>query len=94
MAGPREPSRRMQHETREGRTPDIRRSRPRSRAPIDAAKVEASALSIAETGMQEPILVRVDKERHVLAGGLHDRGLQGPGGETTIIAHLVQARKH
>lgn len=64
------------------------------RAPIDAAKVEALALSIAETGQQVPILVRADKERYVLVGGLHRIEACKALGEATIIANLVQARKH
>lgn len=64
------------------------------RVPIDAAKVEALALSIADQGQQEPILVRQDKERFVLVGGLHRLEACKALGEVTIIANLVQARKH
>jgi ParB-like chromosome segregation protein Spo0J len=64
------------------------------RAPIDAAKVEALALSIADQGQQEPILVRPDKDRYVLVGGLHRMEACKALGETTIIVNLVQARKH
>ncbi len=64
------------------------------RTPIDAAKVEELALSIAELGQQEPILVRPDKDRYVLIGGRHRIEACKALGETTIIAHLVQARKH
>lgn len=64
------------------------------RVPVDAAKVEALALSIADQGQQEPILVRQDKERYVLVGGLHRMEACKALGETTIIVNLVQARKH
>lgn len=64
------------------------------RAPIDAAKVEELALSIADSGQQVPILVRADKERYVLVAGLHRIEACKALGETTIIANLVQARKH
>jgi hypothetical protein len=64
------------------------------RVPIDAAKVEALALSIADQGQQEPILVRPDKDRYVLVGGLHRMEACKALGETTIIVNLVQARKH
>ena len=35
------------------------------RGPIDAEKVQTLAESIAEVGMQSPILVRPDKQRYV-----------------------------
>jgi sulfiredoxin len=64
------------------------------RVPVDAAKVEALALSIADQGQQEPIMVRADKERYVLVAGLHRVEAMKALGETIIIANLVQARKH
>ncbi len=64
------------------------------RVPIDAAKVEELALSIADQGQQVPILVRADKERHVLVSGLHRIEACKALGEETIIAEVVQARKH
>jgi ParB-like chromosome segregation protein Spo0J len=64
------------------------------RQPIDPKKVEEIAMSIAEIGQQEPILVRADKERYVLVGGLHRLEACRALGETTILANLVQARKH
>ena len=64
------------------------------RAPIDAAKVEELALSIADQGQQVPILVRADKERYVLVSGLHRIEACKALGESTIIAEVVQARKH
>ena len=64
------------------------------RKPVDAKKVEQLAMSIAEIGQQEPILVRPDKERFVLVSGLHRLEACRALGETTIYANLVQARKH
>ncbi|HEY7687390.1 MAG TPA: ParB N-terminal domain-containing protein [Dongiaceae bacterium] len=64
------------------------------RKPVDAKKVEQLAMSIAEIGQQEPILVRPDKERFVLVSGLHRLEACRALGETTIFANLVQARKH
>jgi ParB-like chromosome segregation protein Spo0J len=64
------------------------------RKPVDAQKVETIAESIAEIGQQTPILVRPDKARYVLVSGLHRLEACKALGETTIIANLVQARKH
>lgn len=64
------------------------------RVPIDAAKVQALAESIVENGQQSPILVRADKDRYVLVEGLHRIEACKALGETTIIASLVQPRKH
>ncbi|MGH6931172.1 MAG: ParB N-terminal domain-containing protein [Dongiaceae bacterium] len=64
------------------------------RKPVDAAKLEEIATSIAEVGQQTPILVRPDKERYVLVSGLHRLEACKALGETTILANLVQARKH
>ncbi len=63
------------------------------RKPIDAAKLEAIAESIAEIGQQTPILVRRDKERYVLVSGLHRLEACRALGETTIKANIVQPRK-
>lgn len=63
------------------------------RKPIDAAKLQAIAESIAEIGQQTPILVRTDKERHVLVSGLHRLEACKALGETTIIVNVVQAKK-
>jgi len=63
------------------------------RQPIDAAKVETLAESIAEVGQQVPIKVREDKDRYVLVAGLHRLEACKALGETTIITYLVQARK-
>jgi ParB/RepB/Spo0J family partition protein len=63
------------------------------RAPIDADKVQTLAESIAEVGMQSPILVRPDKERYVLVSGLHRLEACKALGETKVKANLVQATK-
>jgi ParB-like chromosome segregation protein Spo0J len=64
------------------------------RKPLDAQKLEAIAVSIADVGQQTPILVRPDKDRYVLVSGLHRLEACRALGETTIIANVVQARKH
>lgn len=64
------------------------------RQPLDGKKLEEIAISIADIGQQTPILVRPDKERYVLVSGLHRLEACRALGETTIIANVVQARKH
>lgn len=64
------------------------------RGPIDAEKVQALAESIAEIGQQTPVLVRPDRQRYVLVSGLHRLEACKALGETTVIANLVQARRH
>jgi ParB-like chromosome segregation protein Spo0J len=64
------------------------------RKPVDQQKLAAIAESIAEIGQQTPILVRADKDRYVLVSGLHRLEACKALGETTILANLVQARKH
>jgi sulfiredoxin len=63
------------------------------RAPIDADKVQALAESIAENGLQSPILLRPDKERYVLVSGLHRLEACKALGEIKVKANLVQATK-
>ncbi|MBL8709568.1 MAG: ParB N-terminal domain-containing protein [Rhodospirillaceae bacterium] len=63
------------------------------RVPVDAAKVEALALDIAENGLQNPILVRADKERFVLVSGLHRMEACRALGEASISANIVQPTK-
>jgi sulfiredoxin len=63
------------------------------RTPIDADKVQALAESIAENGLQSPILLRPDKERYVLVSGLHRLEACKALGETNVKANLVQATK-
>ena len=64
------------------------------RTPIDADKVQALAESIAETGLQSPVLVRPDKARYVLVSGLHRLEALKALGETTVKVNMVQAAKH
>jgi ParB/RepB/Spo0J family partition protein len=64
------------------------------RGPIDAEKVNSLAESIAENGMQSPILVRADKARYVLVSGLHRLEACKALGETSIKANIVQAVKY
>jgi ParB-like chromosome segregation protein Spo0J len=69
------------------------------RRPLDHHKLEEIAVSIADVGQQTPILVRPDKERpkgerYVLVSGLHRLEACRALGEATIIANVVQARKH
>jgi ParB-like chromosome segregation protein Spo0J len=64
------------------------------RKPLDQAKLQALAESIADTGQQTPILLRPDKDRYVLVSGLHRLEACRALGETTIIANMVQARRH
>jgi ParB/RepB/Spo0J family partition protein len=63
------------------------------RGPIDAEKVQALAESIAEMGMQSPILVRPDKQRYVLVSGLHRLEACKALGEIKVKANVVQAIK-
>jgi ParB-like chromosome segregation protein Spo0J len=64
------------------------------RQPLDPKKLEEIAVSIADIGQQTPILVRADKERYVLVSGLHRLEACRALGETTVLANVVQARKH
>ena len=64
------------------------------RHPLDPKKLEEIAVSIADIGQQTPILVRPDKERYVLVSGLYRLEACRALGETTVIANIVQARKH
>jgi ParB-like chromosome segregation protein Spo0J len=64
------------------------------RGPIDVDKVNALAESIAENGLQSPLLVRPDKARYVLVSGLHRLEACKALGETTVKVNIVQAVKH
>jgi sulfiredoxin len=64
------------------------------RATLDPAKVEKLAESILESGQTTPILVREDGDRFVLVEGLHRLEACRSLGEQTILAYLVQARRH
>lgn len=63
------------------------------RGPIDADKVQTLAESIAEVGLQSPILVRPDKQRYVLVSGLHRLEACKALGEIKVKVNLVQAIK-
>ncbi|MCD6074961.1 MAG: chromosome partitioning protein ParB [Rhodospirillales bacterium] len=63
------------------------------RKTVDPEKVQALAESIAEEGLKTPILVREDKNRYVLVGGLHRLEACKALGEITIVTNLVQAKK-
>jgi sulfiredoxin len=63
------------------------------RMPVDPAKVTALAESIADKGLETPILVRPDKDRYVLVSGLHRIEACKALGETTILVNIVQSRK-
>jgi ParB/RepB/Spo0J family partition protein len=68
------------------------------RLPVDEEKVKALAESIAENGLQSPILVRPDKprpdgSRYVLVSGLHRLEACKALGESTVKVNLVQAVK-
>ena len=65
-----------------------------ARQPLDPKKLEEIAVSIADIRQQTPILVRPDKERYVLVSGLHRLEACRALGETTVLANIVQARKH
>ena len=64
------------------------------RATLDLSKVGAIAESILEQGQTTPIMVREDGERFVLVEGLHRLEACKSLGEDTIMAFLVQARRH
>ena len=64
------------------------------RKTLDPAKVEALAVSILESGLQMPILVRPDGARFVLVEGLHRLEACKALGESMIDGYLVQARRH
>jgi ParB/RepB/Spo0J family partition protein len=64
------------------------------RASLKPETVDELAQSILETGMKNPILVRLDGDRYVLVEGLHRLEACKQLGETTIAGYLVQARRH
>ena len=64
------------------------------RTTLDPAKVAQLAESILEKGQTTPILVREDGDRFVLVEGLHRLEACKSLGEETILAYLVQARRH
>jgi sulfiredoxin len=64
------------------------------RTTLDLAQMEKIAESILENGQTTPILVREDGKRFVLVEGLHRLQACKSLGEETILAYLVQARRH
>ncbi len=64
------------------------------RATLDPRRAHDLAESILSEGQKVPILVRDDGSRLVLVEGLHRLEACKLLGETTIIGHLVDARKH
>ena len=64
------------------------------RATLEQRRVDEIATSILDKGLQAPILVRADGERFVLVEGLHRLEAAKALGEETIVAFLVDARKH
>lgn len=64
------------------------------RMTLNPTTVRQIAESILEIGLQSPILVRQDGNRVVLVEGLHRLQACKELGETTIVAFLVQARRH
>ena len=64
------------------------------RSTLKPEVVQDIAQSMLEKGQETPILVRRDGDRLVLVHGLHRLEACKALGETTIIANLVQARKH
>ena len=64
------------------------------RATLEQRRVDEIATSILDKGLQAPILVRADGVRFVLVEGLHRLEAAKALGEQTIVAFLVDARKH
>jgi sulfiredoxin len=64
------------------------------RATLEQKRVNDIAASILEKGLEAPIQVRADGARFVLVEGLHRLEAAKALGEKTIVAFLVDARKH
>ena len=64
------------------------------RKTLDPTRVNEIAESMLEEGQLTPILVRQDTNRLVLVEGFHRLEACKALGEDTIIAMLVQARRH
>jgi sulfiredoxin len=64
------------------------------RGTLEQKRVDEIAASILDKGLQAPILVRADGARLVLVEGLHRLEAAKALGEKTIVAFLVDARKH
>ena len=63
-------------------------------ASCDPRTETSIAASILDKGLLSPILVRADGARFVLVEGLHRLEAAKALGEQTIVAFLVDARKH
>ena len=61
---------------------------------LDPEKVQKLAADILDNGQKFPIMVREDGARLILVEGLHRLEACRALGETTILAYLVQARRH
>ena len=64
------------------------------RATLEQKRVDEIAVSILDKGLLSPIVVRADGTRFVLVEGLHRLEAAKALGEQTIVAFLVDARKH
>ena len=64
------------------------------RATLEQRRVDEIATSILDKGLQAPILVRADGVRFVRVESLHRLEAAKALGEETIVAFLVDARKH
>jgi sulfiredoxin len=64
------------------------------RATLEQERVDEIAASILDKGLQAPIRVRADGARFVLVEGLHRLEAAKALSEETIVAFLVDARKH
>ena len=64
------------------------------RATLEQKRVDEIAVSILDKGLLSPILVRADGTRFVLVEGLHRLEAAKALGEQTVVAFLVDARKH
>jgi len=60
---------------------------------LEPEKLDALAEDILENGLQNPIYVRIGKDRYVLQEGLHRLEAVKMLGEDTIEAKIVQAKK-
>lgn len=60
---------------------------------LEKDKLEPLAEDILENGLQNPIYVRVGKDRYVLQEGLHRLEAVKLLGEDTIEAKIIQAKK-
>ena len=64
------------------------------RATLEQNRVDEIAASILDKGLLSPILVRADGTRFVLVEGLHRLEAAKALGEQTVVAFLVDARRH